>query len=62
MYCKNVFSQSNFFAAGCIIMQHYATNLYNIMQHYVIRGDKSPHFRRLIAVNNRFCGDNLIGI
>ena len=24
-------TQSNFFAAGCIIMQHYVTNLYNIM-------------------------------
>ena len=55
-------TQSNFFAAGCIIMQHYVTNLYNIMQHYVIRGDISPNFRRLIAVNNRFCGDNFIGI
>ena len=54
--------QSNFFAAGCKIMQHYVTNLYKIMQHYVIRGDISPHFRRLIAVNGRFCGDNLIGI
>ena len=50
------------FAAGCIIMQHYVTNLYNIMQHHVIRGDISPHFRRLGAVNDRFCGDNLIGI
>ena len=39
-------SQSNFFAAGCKIMQHYMTNLYNIMQHYVIRGDISPYFRR----------------
>ena len=58
--CKS--TQSNFFAAGCKIMQHYVTNLYNIMQHYVIRGDISPHFRRLIAVNDRFCGDNLIGI
>ena len=54
--------QSNFFGAGCKIMQHYVTNLYNIMQHYVIRGDISPHFRRLIAVNDRFGGDNLIGI
>ena len=26
-------------------MQHYVTNLYNIMQHYVIRGDILPHFR-----------------
>ena len=43
-------------------MQHYVTNLYNIMQHYVIRDDISPHFRRRIAVNDRFCGDNLIGI
>ena len=34
-------------------MQHYV--------HYVI-GDILPHFRRLIAVNDRFCGDNLIGI
>ena len=55
-------TQSNFFAAGCKIMQHYVTNLYNIVQHYVIRGDISPHFRRLIAVNDRFCGDNLIRI
>ena len=47
---------------GCIIMQHYVTNLHNIMQHYVVRGDISPHFRRLIAVNDRFCGDNLTGI
>ena len=58
----NIATQSNFFVAGCIIMQHYVTNLYNIMQHYVIRGDISPHFRRLISVNDRFCGDNLIGI
>ena len=56
--CFSVYTQSNFFAAGCIIMQHYVTNLYNIMQHYVIRGDISPHFRRLIAVYDRFCGDN----
>ena len=55
-------TQSNFFAAGCIIMQHYVTNLYNIMQHYVIRGNISPHFRCLSAVNDHFCGDNLIGI
>ena len=43
-------------------MQHYVTNLYKIMQHYVIRGNISPHFRRLIAVNDRFGGDILIGI
>ena len=55
-------TQSNFFATGCKIMTHYVTYLYNIMQHYVIRRDISPHFRRLIAVNNRFTGDNLIGI
>ena len=55
-------TQSNFFAAGCKLMQHYVTNLYNIMQHYVIRGDITPHFHRLIAVNSRFCGNNLIGI
>ena len=55
-------TQSIFFVARCIIMQHYVTNLYNTMQHYVIRGDISPHFRRFIAVNDRFCGDNLIGI
>ena len=55
-------TQSNFFAAGCKILQHYATNLYNIMQHYVTRSDILPHFRRLIALNNRFCCDNLIGI
>ena len=55
-------SQSNFFAAGCKVMQHHVTNLYNIMQHYVIRGDISPHFRRLIAVSDRFCGDYLICI
>ena len=55
-------SQSNFFAAGCEIMQHYVTNLYNIRQHYVIRGDISPNFRRLIAVNDRFSGDNVIRI
>ena len=36
--------------------------LCNIMQHYVIRGDISPHFHRLIVVNDRFCGDNLIDI
>ena len=30
-------TQSNFFADRCKIMQHYVTNLYNIMQHYVIR-------------------------
>ena len=47
-------TQSNFFAAGCKIMQHYVTHLYSIMQHYVIPGDISPHFRRLIAVNGRF--------
>ena len=57
-----VYTQSDFFAAGCKIMQHYVTNLYHIMQYYVIRGDISPHFRRLIAVNDSFCGDNLIGI
>ena len=51
-----------FASAGCKIMQHYVTNLYNIMQRYVIRGDISPYFRRLIAVNDRFCCDNLIGI
>ena len=55
-------AQSNHFAAGCKIMQHYVTNLYNIMQHYVIRGDISQHFRRLIAVNDRFCSDNLISM
>ena len=43
-------------------MQHYVTNLYNIMRHYVIRGDISPQFRRRIAVNNRFTGGNLIAI
>ena len=43
-------------------MQRYVANLYNIMQRYVIRGDISPHFRRLIAVSDRFCGDNLIDI
>ena len=32
------------------------------MQHYVIRGDIWPHFRRLIAMNDRFSGDDLIGI
>ena len=43
-------------------MQHYVKNSYNIMQHYVIRGDISPHFRRLVAVSDRFCGNNLVGI
>ena len=61
-YEFRTYFQSNFFAAGFKIMQHYVMNLYNIMQHYVNRGDISPHFRRLIAVNDRFCGDNLIGI
>ena len=59
---SNKLHQSNCFAAGDKIMQHYETNLYNIKQHYVNRGDLWPHFRRLIAVNDRFCGDNLIGI
>ena len=40
------------------IMQHYVIQLYNIMQHYIIRCDISPHIRRLIVVNNRFCGDD----
>ena len=39
-----------------------ATLCDKFIQHYVIRGDTSPHFRRLTAVNDRFCGDNLIGI
>ena len=43
-------------------MQNYATLCDKFIQHYVVRGDISPHFRRLIAVNNRFCGDKLIGI
>ena len=63
IYCfLETSTQSNFSAAGCKIMQHYVTNSHTIVQHYVIRGDISPHFRRLIAVNDRFCGDNLIGI
>ena len=40
----------------------YATLCDKFMQHYVIRGDISLHFRSLIAVNDRFCGDNLIVI
>ena len=28
---NEIITQSNFFAAGCKIMQHYVTNLYNIM-------------------------------
>ena len=51
-------TQSNFFAAGYKIMQHYVIKLYNIMQHCIIRGDISPHIRRHIVVNDRFCGDN----
>ena len=43
-------------------MQNYATLCGKFIQHYVIRGDISPHFRRLIAVNDCFCDDNLIGI
>ena len=43
-------------------MHNYATLRDKFMQHYVVRGDISPHFRRHIAVNDRFCGDNLIGI
>ena len=39
-------------------LQHYVIKVYNIMQHYITRGDISPHIRRLIAVNDRFCGDN----
>ena len=49
---------SKFFAAGYKIMQHYVIQLYNNMPHYIIRGDISPHIRRLIVVNDRFCGDN----
>ena len=30
-------TQSNFFAVGCKIMQHYVIQLYNIMQHYIPR-------------------------
>ena len=43
-------------------MHNYATLWDKFIQHYVIRGDISPYFRRLIVVNDRFCGDNLIGI
>ena len=42
-------------------MQNYAT-LCDKFIHCVIRGNISPHFRRLIAVNDHFCGDDLIGI
>ena len=49
------FSQSNFRRR----MQNYATLC---DKYYVIRGDISPHFRRVIAVNERFCGDKLFGI
>ena len=51
------YSQWNFFAVECKIMQHYVIHLYKIMQHNIIRGDISPHIRRLIVVNDRFCGD-----
>ena len=43
-------------------MQNYGTFCDKFLQHYVIRGDVSPHFRRLIAVNDRFCGDKLLCI
>ena len=58
VYFVYFITQSNFFAARCKIMQHYVMQLYNIMQHYIIRGDISPHIRRLIVVNDLFCGDN----
>ena len=35
-------------------MQNYAILSDKFIQHYVIRGDISPHFRRLITVNDRF--------
>ena len=44
--------------AWCKIMQHYVIKLYNIRQHWIIRGDISPHIRSLIVVDDRFCGDN----
>ena len=43
-------------------MKNYATLCDKFIQHYVIRSDISPHFRLLSAVNDRLCGDNLIGI
>ena len=39
-------------------MQNYATLCDKIIQQYIIRGDISPHIRRLIVVIDRFCGDN----
>ena len=41
-----VYTQSNFFAAGCKIMQHYVTNLYNIMQSAAIYRCILPPYRR----------------
>ena len=42
-------------------MHNYATLCDKFIQHYatlcIIRGDISPRFRRLIVVNDRFCGD-----
>ena len=49
---------SQTFSLQCKIMQHYVIQLYNIMQHNIIRGDISPHIRRLIVVNDRFCDDD----
>ena len=60
-----VLTQSNFFAAGCKIMQHYVIKFYDIMQHCIIRGDISPHIRGLIVVNERLAAitvHSLIGI
>ena len=42
-------------------MQNYATSCDKIIQYYatlLIRGDISPHIRRLIVVNDRFCDDD----
>ena len=56
--CSFYVSQSNFMQKWCKIRQHYVIKLYNIIQYCIIRGNVSPHIRRLIVVNDRFCGDN----
>ena len=43
-------------------MQNYATLCDTIIQHYIIRGEISPHIRRLIVVNAAITVHNFIGI
>ena len=54
-------TQSNFFAVGCKIMQHYVIKLYNIMQLCIIRGDISA-LSSWTTVFAAITVHNLIGI